>query len=204
MFNKRLKKLQEGFLVLFLLSNSGTVWAKSLKAGPTLHKASEYAIQGKNAVEAVEEKSRTTGRNKNTQPDCGIDYANVSASNTMQNNASQDDDKKNVTGVVLDDFGEPLPGASIRCKEFPDIVTITDINGKFNLKVTKKAKTLIFSFIGMETQEKAITNGVMKITLSDKKEQMQEVVVTGYQKIDRKLFTGSASRVSGEDAKIDG
>lgn len=205
MFNKRLKKLQEGFLVLFLLSNSGTLWANALKAGPSSHKNSEHAIQRNNAVQTAGENSQTTVEDKNTLPESGMSYANTNASNTIQKNASQkDNDKKNVTGVVLDDFGEPLPGVSIRCKEFPDVMTITDINGKFNLQITKKAKTLIFSFIGMETQEKAITNEAMKITMSDKKEQMQEVVVTGYQKIDRKLFTGSASRVSGEDAKIDG
>lgn len=205
MFNKRLRKLQQGFFILCLLSYNGELWAASGKPGPYLvttgeqtAKKQEKQMQGHEAALQERKAKATASESAENQT-----YSSMAE---MQKTAAapQSSDKKTVTGVVLDDFGEVLPGVNIRCKEFPDVGTITDNNGKFSIKVPKNAKTLVFSFIGLQTQEKPITGAPMKITLTDKKEQMQEVVVTGYQKIDRKLFTGAASRINGDDAKIDG
>ena len=112
--------------------------------------------------------------------------------------------KKRVEGVVLDDLGEPLPGVAVRCKEHPDAMCATDMDGKFTLNVPTDGKTLQFTFIGMAPQELAVADAPMKVVMSDKEKKLDEVVVTGYQKIDRKLFTGAASRISGEEAKVDG
>lgn len=65
------------------------------------------------------------------------------------------------------------------------------------------AKTLRVSFVGMQTQEVAIKPHV-KVTLKADSEVLEEVVVTGMQRTDKRLFTGATSRLSGEDAKMDG
>ena len=80
----------------------------------------------------------------------------------------------------------------------------TDMDGRFTLNLPADGKTLQFTFIGMAPQELAVTDGPMKVVMSDKEKELEEVVVTGYQKIDRKLFTGAAARISGEEAKVDG
>ena len=63
---------------------------------------------------------------------------------------------------------------------------------------------MLVSYIGMKSQEIPIKAGVIKIAMKSDAEVLDEVVVTGYQKIDRKLFTGAASRVKMDDIKLGG
>jgi len=58
-----------------------------------------------------------------------------------------------ISGTVIDDKGEPVPGANIRVKGYSDVGTISDLNGQYNLSVPTEATTLVFSFVGMATQE---------------------------------------------------
>ncbi|MFV0470076.1 MAG: SusC/RagA family TonB-linked outer membrane protein [Dysgonomonas sp.] len=108
-----------------------------------------------------------------------------------------------VTGTVLDDKGEAVIGAVIKIKGNTNKGTTTDFDGKFELDVPTNFKTLIVSYTGMKAQEVAI-KPVMSIKLDVDAQQLDEVIVTGYQKIDRKMFTGAASVVKAEDAKVDG
>jgi TonB-linked SusC/RagA family outer membrane protein len=119
---------------------------------------------------------------------------------------SQQEKTRKITGVVVDDKGLSLPGVSVLVKGTTTGVS-TNFDGEFSLEVpTSGEPVLLFSFIGMDPQEVVITDqNHLKITLSASSEQLEEVVVTtGYQKIDRRLFTGSATRVNAEDAKVDG
>ncbi len=74
------------------------------------------------------------------------------------------------------------------------------------LLMLRAGDILIFSFIGMKTKEVKLTakdNYLVK--MKSDAEQLEEVIVsTGYQKIDRKLFTGSAAKINAKDAKMDG
>ena len=63
--------------------------------------------------------------------------------------------QKTVTGTVIGDDKLPIPGASIVVKG-STIGTVTDVNGKFTLVLPATAQTLVFSFVGMKTQEVAI------------------------------------------------
>ena len=63
--------------------------------------------------------------------------------------------QKTVTGTVTGSDNTPLPGVSIVVKG-TTTGTITDINGKYSLSVPADAKTLIFTFVGMESQDVAI------------------------------------------------
>lgn len=108
-----------------------------------------------------------------------------------------------VKGQVLDENGDPIPGATIRVKG-EEGGTITDIDGYFNVSVNSKKSTLIISFIGFTAKEVKASDNLSKIILSEESELLDEVIVTGYQTIDRKLFAGSADLIKAEDSKIDG
>ncbi len=87
---------------------------------------------------------------------------------------------KNITGVVTDSEGQPLPGVTVVLKG-TTIGVITDINGRYALDVPADAQSLSISFVGMKTQELAI-NGRSQINVSLEEDAvgLDEVVVVGY------------------------
>ena len=97
-----------------------------------------------------------------------------------------------VKGKVVDENGEPLPGVSVVLKGTTTGVA-TDINGEFTLLIPNpEGAVLVFSFVGMKTVELPIvTDRPMNVTLETDTEQMDEVVVTGYQTISRERATGA-------------
>jgi TonB-linked SusC/RagA family outer membrane protein len=108
-----------------------------------------------------------------------------------------------VTGtVVSQEDGQPIIGASVFVKG-TKTGAVTDTDGKFSLSAGKSNPTIVVSYIGMKTQEIRGSEN-MKITLVPDNETLQEVVVTGMQKIDKRLFTGASTKVDAADAKIDG
>lgn len=113
--------------------------------------------------------------------------------------------KRKITGTVVDTDGAPLPGVTVMIKGTQQ-GKATDIDGKFTFSVEEGQTTLVVSFIGMVTQEVNIEGqNQVTVTLKADTQQLDEIVVsTGYQKIDRKLFTGSAQHLNAEDAKVEG
>jgi len=110
----------------------------------------------------------------------------------------------NITGRVISNTNkEPVIGVSIHVKENKTIGTVTDVDGKFSLSVPSEAKTLVFSYIGMRAKELPITP-VMEVVLDENAQELNEVVVTGMQTVDKRLFTGSATKIIASDAKLDG
>lgn len=109
-----------------------------------------------------------------------------------------------VTGVVTSaDDGEPIIGASVLIKG-TGIGTVTDIDGKFTLSnIPASAKKLRITFVGMKPQEVSIKPSLLIVMESDS-EMIDEVVVTGMQRMDKRLFTGASDKLSGEAAKLDG
>ena len=110
--------------------------------------------------------------------------------------------EKTISGTVSDDSGA-LPGVSIIIKgTFTG--TETDFDGKYSIKALK-GQVLVFSSLGHKTIEITITtNNTINVSMEEEVAALGEVVVTGYQKIDRKLFTGSAATVKVGDVKLDG
>ena len=107
-----------------------------------------------------------------------------------------------VSGTVISqDDGEPIIGASVIVAGNQNVGTVTDIDGNFKLNVPKGAKLQI-SYVGMQTQTLAAANGMKVVLKSDM--QLQEVVVTGLQRTDRRLFTGATDKINASDAKLDG
>ncbi|QMU30972.1 SusC/RagA family TonB-linked outer membrane protein [Adhaeribacter radiodurans] len=83
--------------------------------------------------------------------------------------------------------------------------TTTDANGNFKLTVKDNAAVLVFSMIGYKSQEIPVAGRTsFNVTLSEDISALNEVVVTGYQTIDRKLFTGSAALLKADDSKREG
>lgn len=111
----------------------------------------------------------------------------------------------NVTGVVKSADGTPLAGVSILVKG-TSTGTATDGNGRFELKNVSENAVLAFRYIGYSTKEVKLTAATTNITvtLEESENKMNEVVVTGYQNVDRKLFTGASTKVSAKDAERNG
>lgn len=107
-------------------------------------------------------------------------------------------------GKVTDQNGIPIPGVSVFLKKSSQIGSATDIDGIYEFEIPANNKEqLIFSFIGMNTLEVS-PKSYLEISMTEAGEVLDEVVVTGYQKTDRRLFAGAATKVKAEDANIDG
>jgi len=86
-----------------------------------------------------------------------------------------------VRGTVFDSNGETVIGASVVLKGNNSIGTISDIDGNFVLTVPNENSTLVVSFVGMKSQEvKSTSKGMIKVTLEDDSQQLEEVVVVGF------------------------
>ncbi|MBO9202982.1 MULTISPECIES: SusC/RagA family TonB-linked outer membrane protein [Niastella] len=110
-----------------------------------------------------------------------------------------------LTGVVKNAAGAPLPGVSIMIKG-TTTGTSTDNEGRFELKNIPEKATLVFSIVGYTSREVKLHGAttVLTIVLQETDSQLQEVVVTGYQNVDRKLFTGASAKVNAKDAERNG
>jgi TonB-linked SusC/RagA family outer membrane protein len=110
-----------------------------------------------------------------------------------------------ITGKVRDKNGAPLPGVSVREKGVSNGVSTNDA-GDYVITV-KEGATLVFSYMGYKAREVTVSkDGLINVSLEEDAAQLREVnvVSTGYQTLDRKLFTGSASLVKADDAQRNG
>lgn len=105
-----------------------------------------------------------------------------------------------VTGVVKDNKGEPLPGVSVFVKGATR-GTVTDNQGRYSLDVTE-GDVLVFSFIGFTKVEMPVSaQSTIDVVLEEDITALSEVVVTGYQDIRKESFTGRTVTVSGTELK---
>ncbi|WP_407429940.1 SusC/RagA family TonB-linked outer membrane protein [Arcticibacter sp.] len=106
-----------------------------------------------------------------------------------------------IKGVVTDEVGATLPGASVTVKNFR-AATTTNSKGQYSITVPEGGQILIFSFIGMSPQEARIgSRTTVNITLSDGNTNLNEVVVVGYGSIRRSDVTSSIASVGEKDIK---
>ena len=106
-----------------------------------------------------------------------------------------------ISGTVVEEDGEPCIGATVMINGTKQ-GTKTDINGRFTITVPQ-GKKLHISYIGMVSQTVTPKNG-MKVTLKTDAHTMQEVVVTGIVKQDKRLFTGSSAKIDADKTKLAG
>ena len=105
-----------------------------------------------------------------------------------------------ISGTVKDQTGETIISASVVVKG-TTIGTVTDFDGNYTIDVPDDAKVLIFSYIGMKTQELNITGNTMNVVLSENSEVLEEVVVTGYGTTKKRDVVTSVASVSAEQLK---
>ncbi|WP_316786148.1 SusC/RagA family TonB-linked outer membrane protein [Pedobacter frigiditerrae] len=87
--------------------------------------------------------------------------------------------ERTVTGTIkASEDGLPIPGASVKVKEAPAVGTTTGVDGKFTLKVPANGKTLQVSYLGYLTQEVAISNNAVNVSLVLDSKTLDQVVVT--------------------------
>ncbi len=106
---------------------------------------------------------------------------------------------KKVSGTVIDESGEAVPGVTVAVKG-EAIGTITGIDGTYTLNVPAGSDILVFSFVGMKSQEVAIGGqSVINVTLETETIGLDEVIAIGYGTVKKSDLTGSVSSVSAED-----
>tara|TARA_R110002050_G_scaffold211780_2_gene347847 strand:+ start:760 stop:4047 length:3288 start_codon:yes stop_codon:yes gene_type:complete len=107
-----------------------------------------------------------------------------------------------LTGKVTDSSGEPLPGVTVVIKG-TTIGTITDFDGNYNLSNVTADATIVFSFVGMRSQEIAASGKTnIDVVLSEEAIGIEEVVAIGYGTAKKKDLTGAVSRVNIEESRM--
>ena len=101
-------------------------------------------------------------------------------------------------GVVKDDTGEGVVGASV-VVEGTSLGTVTDLDGNFQLGEVKKGATIQISYIGYVTKTVKWTGGPLNVTLEEDKKTLDEVVVVGFGTQKKVNLTGAVSTV---DSKV--
>lgn len=109
--------------------------------------------------------------------------------------------KITVSGTVLDKTtNDPLIGVSVVVKGVANAGTITDMDGKFTLKLPYAEAPLVFSYLGYQPQE--IVPGAKKeltVLLQEDTKALQEVVVVGYTKQRKETMIGSVATITAKD-----
>lgn len=110
--------------------------------------------------------------------------------------AIQNSNQITVTGRVTNTQGDPLPGVSVTVKGTNSTGTSTDIDGRYKLPAISAASTLVFTFIGMVTQEVAVGNRTtVNVSLQPNDLHIDELVVVGYGSAKRATTTGAVVSV---------
>jgi TonB-linked SusC/RagA family outer membrane protein len=103
---------------------------------------------------------------------------------------------KIVSGVVNDDMGGPLPGATVQVKGSESIGSITDFDGKFTIALKAGETKIIISYVGFESIEVDVSSqSNISVSLQQDVSELEEVVVIGYGTVLKKDLTGSVASV---------
>lgn len=105
-----------------------------------------------------------------------------------------------VTGKVSNTAGEPMQGVSVTIKGKQNTGVTTNGQGFFTMQVQNADAVLVFSYVGMETQELIIPqNTVLNVTMIESALQQKEIIVVGYGTQKRKELTSSISRINNKE-----
>jgi len=104
--------------------------------------------------------------------------------------------QKEITGKVTDTQGQPLPGVTVTVKGTTR-GTVTDVDGNYSLSNIANNNTLVFSFVGMETQEINVGNRTrIDVTMQESAIALEEVVAVGYGTMKKSDLTGAVSSIN--------
>ena len=124
---------------------------------------------------------------------------------TLQRNPRQTGNR-DITGIVTDDLGEPLPGATVtnvqQKGERETFIAITDMNGHFKLTLSRDVRQVEVSYIGFIPKVVNLTSASSyEVQLKQESNAIDEVVVTGAFERKANTYTGAVTTVKGEDLK---
>ena len=115
---------------------------------------------------------------------------------------------KRLTGKVLDEKGEPMIGATVavKCADGSQTYTVTDTDGVFKIECGGNERTIVISFIGYEVAKQNIRKDKTEyiFQLCEDCLAMEELVVTGYQTIDKRKLTSAISSLTDKDLNFQG
>lgn len=110
--------------------------------------------------------------------------------------------QKAISGKVTDESGLGLPGANVLVKG-NKTVTVTDIDGKYQITTPNGNATLVFSYVGFQSKEVNANNqSTINVSLKVEGSALNEVVVVGYGKQKRSDLTGAISSVSSDKISV--
>lgn len=105
--------------------------------------------------------------------------------------------KQQVTGIVTDENGEPLVGATVTVKGISQ-KTVTDQEGRFFFPNVDESATLVISYIGYQSQEVTVRNAE-RIVLQRSDSKLDEIQVIAYGTTSKRLNTGSVTTITSKD-----
>ena len=138
----------------------------------------------------------------------GTNFTYSLTGNTVVISVKPDEPKGfKVSGTVKDEHGATLPGVTIQVKG-TTLGVVTDADGHFTINLPQQNQhlALVFSFIGFEKKEIRVNKDIehLSVVLETKSEEIGEVVVTGYQTIDKRKLTSSIYSLSADDLDFQG
>lgn len=139
-----------------------------------------------------------------------LSYKIISGTVSIKRNDSPDSEfleintilqQNEVRGRITDRAGNPLEGASVAVRGVAGSVTISDANGQYRVTAGPDA-TLVITFMGYTSREILVNNRqTVDVTLAEDISEIGEVVVTGYQTMSQRFFTGATATLKGIDAE---
>lgn len=172
-----------------LSDNKVTLTANNEKVGDVLHRMlSPYALSYTVVYDRIVIKQDEKRKNR------------------LSGDVSMQPKRKDIHGTVISEKNTPLPGVSVQVKGYSRGV-VTNQKGSFELRRLQQDAILVFRLTGFKTQEMRVsdmTGTSLTIILKEMPTRLQEVVVTGFQQIDRNQFSGAATHVKMQDARLEG
>ena len=102
--------------------------------------------------------------------------------------------------TIVDENGEPLPGATVKASDKP-LGVVSDVNGRASLWAAT-GSTLTVSYVGMQTRTLKVSRPLTgKIVLENEATTIDQVVVNGYQRTTKRRVTGSVATLTADDLK---
>ena len=105
---------------------------------------------------------------------------------------------ESLSGLVVDNNGEPIIGASVKVVG-SNTGSVTDLNGNFKIANVQNGATIEVSFIGYLTQRVKVTGSSVKVVLQEDSKALEEVVVVGYGVQRRSDVTGALAHLDSKD-----
>jgi len=130
----------------------------------------------------------------------GINYQMIDKQIILTNSDSKAlQQSKTVSGKVTDSSGTPLPGVTVVVKGTTTGI-ITDANGNYTLAKVPGDATLVFSFVGMKSQEVSVAGkATVNVVLVEDAIGIEEVVAVGYGTAKRRETIGAISKIGGDE-----